>query len=177
MLVQAHKRALSNGHYDLEDGSYIVTPADIKNIRKKYLRSIRTDDSDAVSLDKLVTDTYKDQVLLYQTYVHLTQPLILVLQPEEMREDLSKCTSRTVFMDATNSVNKYGYPLWSLLVVSEFGCGVPVAHIIASEETEKVIRVALTALKDKTELNPRFVVNITPCNYTLYTMHTRLILP
>ena len=155
ILVNSHRWARENGVYDIEDAQFVVTPSDIKNIRKKYLRSVRFDENDSTSLHNMVTETFKGDVIYYQRYIFGEQPLILVLQSDEMKQDLSECSSKMIFMDATNGVNKYGYPLWSILVANKFGRGVPVAHIIASSETEDIIATALSALKTKVGLNPR----------------------
>ena len=157
ILINAHKWAHSNGHYDIEDSAFIVTPSDIQNIRKKHLRTVHFDENDSLSVHKMATETYHEDVVLYQQYEFGENPLILVLQTKEMKEDLSKSTSKMIFMDATNSVNKYGFPLWSLLVANEFGRGVPVAHIIASQESTAVLAKALTALKHNCGFKPRFV--------------------
>ncbi|EFN58954.1 hypothetical protein CHLNCDRAFT_50501 [Chlorella variabilis] len=46
---------------------------------------------------------------------------------------------RLVFMDATFGVNKYGYPLYALVVQDESGRGVPVSFMVCSSDTAEVV--------------------------------------
>ncbi len=139
--------AEERGHLDVHDRRYYVTPQDVKNIRDCLLRETRMDKNDAVSVEKLLTTEYKEETVFYQNYEKNRKPFIAVLQSDSMKENMKKYGQSTVFMDATNSVNQYSFPLYTLLVKDEFGRGKPVAHIIVSDESQDTLILALTKLR------------------------------
>ncbi|KAG5191548.1 hypothetical protein JKP88DRAFT_137026, partial [Tribonema minus] len=47
---------------------------------------------------------------------------------------------RMVLLDATGGTNKYGYQLYSLVVVDDFREGVPVAFMLTSSQAAKEVK-------------------------------------
>lgn len=66
-----------------------------------------------------------------------------------------QCGRNVLFMDATNSVTQYGYPLFVICCRDEAGYGVPVAFIITSSEEEQVLVTALKHFRETTNICPR----------------------
>ncbi len=145
--MSAVQWAEENGHMDVHDRRYYVTPQDVTNIRECLLRETRMDKNDAVSVDKLLTSEFKEETVFYQKYEQGGNPFIAVLQSASMRQNFKEYGNSTVFLDATNSVNQYAFPLFTLLVKDEFGRGKPVAHIIVSDESQATLKLALEKLR------------------------------
>ncbi|EFN54703.1 hypothetical protein CHLNCDRAFT_135359 [Chlorella variabilis] len=99
-------------------------------------------------------------VLFYQPYKQAgrrsgEQPLVIVMQVSFQARMLDQFGRRLVFMDATFGVNKYGYPLYALVVQDESGRGVPVSFMVCSSDTAEVVehflRTSMEGKKRRTE--------------------------
>ncbi len=139
--------AEEHNHLDVHDRRFYVTPQDVTNIRECLLRETRMDNNDAISVEKLLTTEYKEETVWYQKYEDGGNPFVAVLQSASMKKNFEDYGNSTVFMDATNSVNQYSFPLYTLLVKDEFGRGKPVAHIIVSDESQNTLELALRKLR------------------------------
>ncbi len=144
----AIKWAGDNGHTDINDRAFFPTPNDVKNIRDGILKKTQLDKDDATSVDEMLKSLYESDVIFYQRYEKGKSPFVAVLQSEAMKENFRKYGSSTVYMDATNSVNSYGFPLFSLLVKDKHGRGVPICHIIVSDEDQATLTLALKKLRE-----------------------------
>lgn len=76
--------------------------------------------------------------------------VLLGIQTDFQKEMLKAFGSKAIWMDATHGVTQYKkYQLVTVLVVSDYGTGFPVAWFIVSEETENVLTLCLQALRDR----------------------------
>jgi hypothetical protein len=88
------------------------------------------------------------------------QPFIMVLITQWQRKMLIKFGG-TIIMDSTHGTNQHGYSLFTVMVIDDYGTGLPAAWFITSNEQTATIARALTKLKDAvTEWKPKtFVVD------------------
>ena len=64
---------------------------------------------------------------------------LLGIQTEFQRDLLKQFGSEAVCMDSTHGTNHYDFQLTTLLIVNEWGEGVPVAWLVSNHETTAVI--------------------------------------
>jgi hypothetical protein len=81
----------------------------------------------------------------------IAQPFCVILATTfglRMLDAFGAGEDRMVLLDATGGTNTYGYPLYALVVVDDYGEGVPVAFMITSsheaKEVETFMRVSHT---------------------------------
>ncbi|XP_072051312.1 uncharacterized protein [Amphiura filiformis] len=161
ILTLTYQWAQDRGHADVNDRQFYLTPTDISEIRRKVMSANHLGRDDTVSVEELTKNDFKDSTVFYQPINHaVDQPLIIVLQTHFMRKKMMECGRSVLFMDATNSVTQYGYPLFAICARDEAGYGVPVAFIITSSEQEDVLVTALRSLRKETQFYPRaFIVD------------------
>ena len=73
----------------------------------------------------------------------------LCIQTKFQRDMLSKFGNNTVCIDSTHSTNQYDFLLNTLMVIDDFGEGIPVAYLISNHETEAVIGAFYEAIKGR----------------------------
>lgn len=155
ILLKSHEWSKEQGHTDLNNREYFVTPKDIDNIRTSMIRKNQQHKDDANSTTQLLEGPLKDSVIFYQPYSPQAD-LVIVLQTPSMRENLREHGRDIVFMDATHGVNQYGFPLFTLVVRDSHGHGVPVAYMILGNEKQATIQLALEKLKPTFFVAPRY---------------------
>lgn len=154
ILLKSHEWSKEQGHTDLNNRAYFVTPKDIENIRTCMMRKNQQHKDDATSTSRLLEGPFKDYVIFYQPYSPQTD-LVIVLQTLSMRDNLQEYGRDIVFMDATHGVNQYGFPLFTLLVRDSHGHGIPVTYIILGNEKQETLHLALEELKPTFPVPPR----------------------
>eukprot|EP00611_Tribonema_gayanum_P026463 TRINITY_DN630_c0_g1_i7.p1 TRINITY_DN630_c0_g1~~TRINITY_DN630_c0_g1_i7.p1 ORF type:complete len:600 (-),score=121.78 TRINITY_DN630_c0_g1_i7:81-1880(-) len=65
---------------------------------------------------------------------------------------------RMVLLDATGGTNKYGYQLYSLVVVDDFREGVPVAFMLTSSQAAKEVKLFMDKVQEKTTRTIRYAM-------------------
>lgn len=73
----------------------------------------------------------------------------LCIQNRFQCDMLKKFGNNTVCIDSTHSTNHYNFPLTTLMVVDEFGEGIPVAFMISNHETAVVMEAFFKAIKSR----------------------------
>lgn len=154
ILLKSHECSKEQGHTDVNNRAYFVTPKDIENIRTCMIRKNQQHKDDANSTTQLLEGPFKDCVIFYQPYSPQTD-LVIVLQTPSMRDHLQEYGRDIVFMDATHGVNQYGFPLFTLVVRDSHGHGIPVAYIILGNEKQATLQLALEKLKPTFSVAPR----------------------
>jgi hypothetical protein len=68
-------------------------------------------------------------------------PLMIVYQSKIQREYMKEIDQYdcVYHLDSTHNMNRYGFPLTTLMRKDKSGCGIPVAHIVSSTEREQDI--------------------------------------
>ncbi|XP_076144157.1 uncharacterized protein LOC143126130 [Alosa pseudoharengus] len=153
ILLKSCDWACSRGYTDKHDRRYFLTPEDVRSIKRHLLVLNLPDIDDAVSVEKLVTDELKEQILYFQPLTK-DQPLIVVVQTPAQMSLLQENPHPMVFMDASyKGLTSYGYALYALLLVNQTGRGVPFAYLIMSHESSATLQLCLTKLCSR---NPNF---------------------
>lgn len=74
---------------------------------------------------------------------------ILGIQTRFQLEKLKILGKRAICVDATHGTQRYHFLLVTVLVVDEFGKGLPVAWFITSNETQEMLTLFFSALKER----------------------------
>ena len=72
---------------------------------------------------------------------------VLSIQTKFQFEMLKKFGNITVCIDSTHQTNHYSYLLNTLMVVDEYGEGIPVAYLLCNRETGEIQKVFFSAIK------------------------------
>ena len=120
-----------------------------------------TADSESVHawVRELQSDAYKP-VLLYkiQGVKGLTigeseafgpDDFALCIQTQFQCDMLKKFGKKCVCIDSTHSTNHYDFPLTTIMIIDEFGEGVPVAYMISNSEVAAVIEAFYESIKSR----------------------------
>ena len=106
ILVHAHKWAQSNGHTDLHDRAFYVTPDDIANLTKQWRNKQQLHPNDSQSTHALLNPEngkFKDSTIYYQEWTP-DQPFIAVLQDGSMYKDMLEQCRSICFFEAMHQV-------------------------------------------------------------------------
>ena len=145
---------------------HLTTKKDLHNISHSFgLNGFLTDIDDAQSVKLWVEEMRKkpreeNPVLVYKTQGE-DQPqnmnnvgkddFILGIMTSQMEVMLKKFgTGKVVCMDATHGTNENNFQLITVLVIDEFGEGVPAAWLISNREDQAVLIEFLKAVKKRT---------------------------
>ena len=97
-------------------------------------------------------------VLLYQPNV--TDYILIIQSPFQANMLKTFSSQKAVFIDDTHGTNAYGLHLTTLLVVDDYGEGLPVAWCISSYVDTATISIFFKEVKNKTgELNPTWFMS------------------
>ena len=125
----------------------LLTPEAVENVRKRFYSRERIDSNDKMAVKKLV-DALGDDV---QSYVEqkvedgeITQHLQIIICTAVQRAMLREFGKKLIFMDAVFGLNRYGFPMLTLVVRDEYGNGFPAAYCISSTEDGDVWQNYLT---------------------------------
>ena len=75
---------------------------------------------------------------------------VIAIQTQFQRDMLMQFGTEAICMDSTHGTNMYDFHLISILVLDDFGEGVPVCWIISNREDAALIRQVLLKLREKT---------------------------
>ena len=85
------------------------------------------------------------------------QDFVLAIQTEFQRDMLMKFGNSTVCVDATHGTNMYDFHLITLLVIDEYGEGIPVVWVITNREDALLLMEFLKEVKKRTgSLTPQW---------------------
>ena len=143
---------------------HLVNKQDIRNIEKQFnVDGIQKHTADSQSVHAWVQELqsceYKP-VLLYkvQGVVQLSignseafdeDDFALCIQTQFQCDMLKRFGKNCICIDSTHSTNHYDFPLTTLMVIDEFGEGVPVAYMISNRETAAVIEAFYESIKSR----------------------------
>lgn len=135
---------------------HLISKQDIRNIGTQYnVDYVQRHSNDAVSVQAWVKELQNSDynpVLLYKVQgiedvVFEKDDFVLSIQTKFQLEMLKKFGNFTVCIDSTHQTNHYGYPLNTLMVIDEYGEGIPVAYLLSNRETGDVLKVFFSAVK------------------------------
>lgn len=88
------------------------------------------------------------------------QDFILAIQTEFQRDTLMKFGNNTVCVDATHGTNMYDFHLITILVIDEYGEGIPVVWVITNREDALLLLEFLKEVKKRTgPLTPQWFMS------------------
>ena len=138
---------------------HLITRQDILNIRRQYnIDGIERHHNDHTSLqvwvEELKSLEYNPVVLFKQGEVQkegMNHPdFLLGLQTEFQRDMMKRFGGNVICKDATHGTNIYDFYLISLLVIDEFGEGIPVAWAVSNREDGCALTQFFKSLKKRT---------------------------
>ena len=145
----------------------LISRQDIHNIRRQYnIEGIELHANDAQSVSLWVKgindqcmDSSDNPILLYkpqgvESECELQGALnkedfCICIQTSFQRDMLIKFGTDTVCMDSTHGTNVYNFNLTTLLVLDEFGEGIPVAWMVCNREDAVALKPFLKKVKEK----------------------------
>ncbi|XP_068085177.1 uncharacterized protein [Anabrus simplex] len=138
---------------------HAIDMVDIYIIRDYNLDSDRAHPNDFVSLDMWVTQQqllgsdcpiicYKKQGEEDETGELNTEDFLVVIMTPYQKMMLSKFTNFKVLMDSTHGTNAYDFQLTTVMIVDEFGAGVPIAFCISNKTNQSAMKRFLVAVRD-----------------------------
>ena len=147
---------------------HLLCRQDIHNIKHQYnLEGVKLHSDDHTSVSLFVAENmritceseeFENPVIIYKQQGQ-KQPdsiddlsdedFIIGLQTPFQRDMLTKFGSTAVCMDSTHGTNVYDFFLITILVLDEFGEGIPVCWFISNREDSAAIRQGLLKLKDR----------------------------
>ena len=131
---------------------HLVTLQDIQNIRRQYnIEGVQRHQNDHQSVGIWVEEmasAHYNPILLYKVQgVEQTDgmdnlgkdDILLCLQTEFQKDMMTKFGSNIICVDATHGTTMYDFLLITVLVVDEYGEGVPVAWALSNREDQTAL--------------------------------------
>lgn len=143
---------------------HLINKQDIHNIQQQFsIDDVQKHSDDSKSVSAWVVElqsTEYDPVLLYKAQglddlsvgksdAFAKDDFALCIQNRFQCDMLKKFGNNTVCIDSTHSTKHYNFPLTTLMVVDEFGEGIPVAFMISNHETAVVMEAFFKAIKSR----------------------------
>lgn len=147
---------------DTEDGisrAHLVGRKDIINVKHQFnVDLMEKDSSDTQSVHYWVNELRRgdfNPVLIYKPqgadgYNLPKDDFLLGIQTQYQLENLRKHGNKVICMDATHGTNQYDFLLVSILVVDEYGEGLPVAWLISNREDQLVLAPFIASIETRT---------------------------
>ena len=145
---------------------HLLNTQDIRNVQHQYnILGIEKHANDHSSVTAWVSELRSssdfDPVVYFkqQGEAHTdldSEDFVLCIQMEFQQEIMKSFDNKVICMDATHGTNMYEFHLITVLVIDEFGEGVPVAWAISNKEDFGALSVVLQQLKLRTgDLKPQ----------------------
>lgn len=145
-----------------EDGisrGHLIDRKDIINVKHQLnVDLMEKDPKDTRSVHYWVNELEKGEfnpVLIYKPqgvdgYSLPNDDFLLGIQTKYQLDKLKRHGDKIICMDSTHKTNQYDFQLISILVIDEFGEGVPVAWLISNREDQLVLSPFLAAIAART---------------------------
>ena len=152
--------AVSDGHLNRK---HLLCRQDVHNIQNQYnIEGVKLHGNDHTSVSlwvEAMKDNVENAVLVFKQQGE-DQPsdlndlskddFVIAIQTQFQRDMLMQFGTEAICMDSTHGTNMYDFHLISILVLDDFGEGVPVCWIISNREDAALIRQVLLKLREKT---------------------------
>ena len=142
---------------------HLVTKQDIHNVKRQYnidgMQRHRNDHTSVQAwVEECKTMDYNPIVIFKQQGIEQGEEIddvgekdfLLGIQTEFQRDMLINFGNRVICMDTTYNTNMYDFHLITLLVLDEFGKGLPVLWAITNREDSSVLVQLLTHVQQRT---------------------------
>ena len=142
----------------------VIQKQDLRNIVRDFdLDPSRGHTNDAVSVEvwynrvSKVEDPSLNPVLYYKRQEEEesgfnNEDIVLIIANSFQRDMLSKFGNNIVCIDSTHDITEYDFYLTTLVVVDEYGAGVPVAYCISNKKDTKTWIKFFQKLKEHVEM-------------------------
>ena len=143
----------------------MITRKDISNIERLFgLRETEKHPDDAISTALWVEELhhrgdtnpvllFKEQGKLLDGYDHLKKDnFMMILQTPLQANLMKKFAKKVVCIDSTHKTTGYDFLLITMLVVDEYGEGLPVAWCLSTREDEAIVTTFFQHIKQKVGL-------------------------
>lgn len=150
---------------------HLVTRQDVRNIKTQFnVEGISRHKDDPISVSSWIEEMASlpyNPILLYKpqgtTLPNTTlkaDDFLLVIQTQFQCDMLTKFGDNTVCIDATHGTNAYDFNLVTMVVIDDYGEGIPVAWAISNRQNTETLAIFLRALKEKSgQLNPKWFMS------------------
>ena len=152
---------------------HLVVRQDVHNIKSQYnIEGVMRHANDLSSVSAWVEEMKSlnyNPVLLYKIQGMpqsdemdniADQDFVLAIQTEFQRDMLMKFGNNTVCVDATHGTNMYDFHLITILVIDEYGEGIPVVWVITNREDALLLMEFLKEIKKRTgPLTPQWFMS------------------
>ena len=147
---------------DTDEGisrAHLVERRGITNVKHQFNVDLMEKDSgDTQSVRYWVNELRKgdyDPILIHKAQgacgFHLPKSdFLLGIQTQYQMESMKKHGRKIICMDATHGTNQYDFLLVSILVVDDYGEGLPVAWLISNREDQPVLTPFIAAIEART---------------------------
>ncbi|XP_049779635.1 uncharacterized protein LOC126176522 [Schistocerca cancellata] len=141
-------------HCEEVERLHLLTRKDLHNIKREFLIDPHQyHSSDEISVS-IFLERMKDCVLMHkqagQNMGNLSsEDTMIVLMTPFQSELLRKFGSNIVCVDSTHCTNVYKLLVTTLLVIDEFGSGIPVAFCISNKENTAIMTQFFTCVREK----------------------------
>ncbi len=146
---------------DTPNRDHLTSKKDIYNIKKTLnVQNIQKHISDPKSVDIWVSQLQENED--YNPVLYFKQQgvvdehdqldkddFLLCVQTEFQCDMLKNFGNKAICMDATHGTNQNSFLLITILVIDEFGEGIPVAFAISNRETQTCLQVFLRAVLER----------------------------
>ncbi|CAG9817796.1 unnamed protein product [Phaedon cochleariae] len=141
---------------------HLLEKKDLHNIKRDFSISYSTKfhENDALSV-KLWVEMMKEkklenncEVLYYKEQGQCDtfferEDFILIIMTEYQEMELCLFGSEKICIDGTHGLNAYGFQLYTIMVVDDFGRGVPVSFCFSNRSDTKLFEVYFNCIKDR----------------------------
>ncbi|XP_068087050.1 uncharacterized protein [Anabrus simplex] len=141
---------------------HLLSRQDLRNIEKEFLLKSESQfhKNDAVSVDLWVqqmskfTDCspvlfYKPQGMVSESEMFKDDDFVLIIMTSAQESLLKQFGNKKICIDSTHGTNQYDFQLTSLLVVDEYGEGIPVAFLLSNRVDTNTLTHFFNVLKSK----------------------------
>lgn len=169
-------RILDDIRDSVSDGlnrQHLTTRKDLHNIKQQYnIEGIIRHANDLSSVTAWVEEMRAMQynpILVFKKKGQKQPPemdnvsdddFILCIQTEFQRDMFKKFGSSVICIDSTHGTNLYDFTLTALLVVDEYGEGIPVGWMLSNREDVLMLMVFFQALKERVgPIHPQWIMS------------------
>lgn len=149
---------------------HLTNRQDVRNVLNQYnIRGIEKHANDHSSVSAWITELRSpqefDPILFFKQQGDEAENLekedfLLCMQTEFQLEMIKAFGNKVICIDATHSTNMYDFLLITVLIVDEFGEGVPVGWAISNREDTSTLSLFLEKLRIRTgELKPDYFMS------------------
>ena len=142
----------------------LATKQDIRSIARSFnVEGISKHPSDAISANLWVQELRSAEqfgpVVLYkpQGIEPVTNSMfgkddfVLIIKTPFQRDMMRKFGNCAICIDSTHGTNQYSFPLTTIIVIDEYGKGVPIAWMVSNHEDTNVLTKFFKHLKERIE--------------------------